>query len=310
MSTLTPHPPTSTPNPPGAFKALKLGDATTNNDTETTPNVHYWSGLLLSRQLIPYQVSTVGEPVNNPTKTLGYGAITAMGPFQNSSFEELRVAYYFYDLKPNGSKATASVTSSKRSWETPSALSIPRKLLGNFTMHEPLDLSTFLLPLVQGPPPSQSTSAFTAVFPGQPPPSTPISTQTPRVSVTNGPPESPFAAASNQLFGQATRATEAPPIQAFAALGLSSRPTTPARPLAGRFTGQPTTGDLVNFPRSPAAERIPAVNTAETEWEAARRAVAWRKTVLEQAQAEYDESVRAEREKFKAYSAARMNFDK
>lgn len=62
--------------------------------------------------------------------------------------------------------------------------------------------------------------------------------------------------------------------------------------------------------RSPAAERIPAVNTAETEWEAARRAVAWRKTVLEQAQAEYDESVRAEREKFKAYSAARMNFDK
>lgn len=286
MSTVTPHPPTSTPNPPGAFKALKLGDVTTNNDTETTPNVHYWSGLLLSRQLIPYQVSTIGEPVNNPTKTLGYGAITAMGPFQNSSFEELRLAYYFYDLKPNGSKASASVTSSKRSWETPSALSVPR------------------------PPPSQSTSAFAAVFPGQPPPSTPISTQTPRVSVTNGPPESPFAAASNQLFGQATRATEAPPIQAFAALGLSSRPTTPARPLAGRFTGQPTTGDLVNFPRSPAAERIPAVNTAETEWEAARRAVAWRKTVLEQAQAEYDESVRAEREKFKAYSAARMNFDK
>lgn len=286
MSTVTPHLPTSTPNPPGAFKALKLGDVTTNNDTETTPNVHYWSGLLLSRQLIPYQVSTVGEPVNNPTKTLGYGAITAMGPFQNSSFEELRLAYYFYDLKPNGSKATASVTSSKRSWETPSALSVPR------------------------PPPSQSTSAFTAVFPGQPPPSTPISTQTTRVSVTNGPPESPFAATSNQLFGQATRATEAPPIQAFAALGLSSRPTTPARPLAGRFSGQPTTGDLVNFPRSPAAERIPAVNTAETEWEAARRAVAWRKTVLEQAQAEYDESVRAEREKFKAYSAARMNFDK
>lgn len=286
MSTVTPHPPTSTPNPPGAFKALKLGDVTTSNDTETTPNVHYWSGLLLSRQLIPYQVSTVGEPVNNPTKTLGYGAITAMGPFQNSSFEELRLAYYFYDLKPNGSKAAASVTSSKRSWETPSALSVPH------------------------PPPSQSTSAFTAVFPGQPPPSTSISTQTPRVSVTNGPPESPFAAASNQLFGQATRATEAPPVQAFAALGLSSRPTTPARPLAGRFTGQPTTGDLVNFPRSPAAERIPAVNTAETEWEAARRAVAWRKTVLEQAQAEYDESVRAEREKFKAYSTARMNFDK
>lgn len=62
--------------------------------------------------------------------------------------------------------------------------------------------------------------------------------------------------------------------------------------------------------RSPAAERIPAVNTAETEWEAARRAVAWRKTLLEQAQAEYDESVRVERERFNAYSAARMNFDK
>ncbi|KAG9043091.1 hypothetical protein FS837_010045 [Tulasnella sp. UAMH 9824] len=126
----------------------------------------------------------------------------------------------------------------------------------------------------------------------------------------SAPSESPFTPKPNQFFPKPTNATEvAPPVQAFAALGLSSQPSTPAKPLRGA-SGQTTQRDLFSFPRSPAAERSPAVNTAETEWEAARRTVAWRKALLEKAQAEYDEAVRLERQKFKTYSEARMNFDK
>lgn len=61
--------------------------------------------------------------------------------------------------------------------------------------------------------------------------------------------------------------------------------------------------------RSPAAKRIPAVDTAETEWEAARRTVAQKIELLQRVQAECDEAVRLERQKFKAYSEARTNFD-
>ncbi|KIO29877.1 hypothetical protein M407DRAFT_242411 [Tulasnella calospora MUT 4182] len=286
MSAISPHRPTSTPGPPGAF-TFKTSNPDPIDDNGTKSNVQYWSGLVLSRQRIPHQVTKVGEPPNKPTKTVDYEAITAMPEFLNTSFDELRLAHYFYNLTQNESSAGIAQTStSKRPWENPTPLPVPR------------------------PTPSQSTSTFTGVFPTIPPTPTPILTPTPSIPVANVPSESPFASTSNQFFPKTTNATEvAPPVQAFASLGLNSQPSTPAKPLRGG-SGQPAQRDLFSFPRSPAAERIPAVNTAETEWEAARRTVAWRKALLEKAQAEYDEAVRLERQKFKVYSEARMNFDK
>ncbi|KAG8907327.1 hypothetical protein FRC01_007724, partial [Tulasnella sp. 417] len=80
--------------------------------------------------------------------------------------------------------------------------------------------------------------------------------------------------------------------------GATRQPSTPEKPLRGG-PGQATQRDLFSFHRSPAAERSPAVNTAETEWEATRRTVAWRKALLDKAKAEYEEAVQLERQKFK-----------
>ncbi|KAG8907328.1 hypothetical protein FRC01_007725 [Tulasnella sp. 417] len=222
-----------------------------------------WPGLALSRQRVQYRVTPVPDPDNLKAPKLKYGAITAMPELLNSSFDELRLAYYFDNL----------MVRPKRSWETPTPLSAPV------------------------PNPSQSTLASTAVLTTIPPASTPVSTQTENILVAND--------------QASTGATELKPtVQALAALGLNSQPGTPAAdPLRGG-PERPTQPGLLSFPRSPAAERIPVVNIAETDWEAARRAVAWRKTLLEKAQAEYDEAVKTEKQKFKVYIEARTSFDK
>ncbi|KAG9005937.1 hypothetical protein FRB90_010122 [Tulasnella sp. 427] len=186
---------------------------------------------------------------------------------------ELRLAYYFYDLSPNGSRIPGGYQPERmvfrRSWEKPEKLVVPH------------------------PTCSFSRSAFTALFPATPIPTPAIAPQAPVAHV---------AAQAPLSTSQSNKTSEAPPVQAFAALGLGSHPTTPAKSDAvGIFE--------ITFPRSPAAEQIPAVSNAETEWEASLRAVAWRKTLLHQAQNEYDKAVRAEKEKFKAYSETRMNLD-
>ncbi|KAG8902671.1 hypothetical protein FRC01_009514 [Tulasnella sp. 417] len=283
MFALSPRPPASTPNS-GAF-AFKDKDVYIIGDNGTKPNEWYWSGLDLSRQRVRYRVTLVPDLDNLKAPKLKYGAITAMPEFLNTSFDELRLTHYFDGL-----------VHPKRSWENPAPLSIPL------------------------PPPSQPISVSTAVFPTIPPSSTPTATQATSTLVAND--QTP------------TNATElVSPVQAFAALGLNSQPSTPAaNPLRG-VPDRPTQPGLLSFrkynprsnhtvsyvnvdyyisrkARSPAAEQIPVVNIAETEWEAARHAVAWRKELLEKAQAEYDEAVRAEIQKFKAYSEARANFDK
>ncbi|KAG9043090.1 hypothetical protein FS837_010044 [Tulasnella sp. UAMH 9824] len=143
-------------------------------------------------------------------------------------------------------------------------------------------------------------------------------------SVSAHDPDHPELSSPDHIFSNPANATKTPP-------GLSSQLSTPAKPLSNGL-GQPTKHDVFSFRKydtewgitvsnvtvdhrvcfaaqSPAAKRIPAVDTAETNWEAARRAVAQKMELLAKVQAECDEAVRLERQAFKAYSEARTNFD-
>ncbi|KAG9000832.1 hypothetical protein FRB90_011728 [Tulasnella sp. 427] len=256
MSTIAPTPPTTTRDLPVAL-TQGTSKAHTYNESESGSKTLYWSGLVLSRQILRYEATQVNEG-RDPSY---YGAISTMAAYRNSSLEELRLAYYFYDLKSHGSNFPNAykpqTLTFRRSWEKPGPLIVPP------------------------PDPSQSRSTITGIFPVQPAPSLSTSFQ---ASATN-------PATKGQLFAsQSTKLPEEPPVQAFAALGLSSQATTPVKSGGAGLFGTPVRIKPVNFLRSPAAERIPTVNIAETEWEAALRAVARSKTLLQHAQEEYNKA--------------------